>query len=191
MARIAPNNRDEVPEALQPYIAMAEQAMGFLSDDILTMTKIPPVLKAMVELAPVMYAPGTVGLELKNLVTLMTSSAAGCYYCSSHQMLGSSKSGASDEKIQAIWEYESSPLFCDAERAALRVAHHAGLIPNATTDEDIEVLKQHYSDEQVLEIVAVIAMFGFLNRWNDTLGTDLEPQPQELRQRLDSADLNR
>ena len=38
-------------------------------------------------------------------------------------------------------------------------------------------LRKHWSDEQVVEIVAVIAMFGFLNRWNDTFATPLEDAP--------------
>ena len=183
-AAVAPLALDQVPEDMLELCDIAEEAMGFLSNDVLTMVRIPPVLNAMVELAPVLYAPGAVSLELKNLVTFMTSSAAGCMYCSSHQMLGSSNVGVSDEKIEAIWEYNTSPLFDDAERAALRVAHHAGLVPNAVTDDDMASLLRHFTDEQVLEIVAVIAMFGFLNRWNDTLGTTLERQPSAIRERL-------
>ncbi len=184
MARVNPVGLDEIPEEMRPLTDVAEAAMGFLSNDVLTMVRIPPVLKAMVELAPVLYQPGQVSLELKHLVTFMTSSAAGCYYCSSHQMLSSSETGVSDEKLQAIWEYATSPVFSESEKAALRVAHHAGLVPNAVSDEDFEELERHFSSEQILEIVTVIAMFGFLNRWNDTLGTTLEPQPQGARKRL-------
>lgn len=184
MARIAPLSPESLPSDLRPLIDVAKQCMGFLSDDVLTMAKLPPVLESMVEMAPILYTPGSVGLELKGLVTFMASSAAGCYYCSSHQMLASSNNGVSDEKIQAIWEYEGSPLYTDAERTALRLAHHAGLTPNATTDDDFEQLKKHFTEEQILELVAVIAMFGFLNRWNDTLDTRLESQPSVIRAKL-------
>ena len=54
---------------------------------------------------------------------------------------------------------------------------HSGLSPNATTDDEFEELKKHYSDGEITEIVGVIAMFGFLNRWNSTLQTELEPNP--------------
>ena len=43
---------------------------------------------------------------------------------------------------------------------------------------DMDALRAHYTEEQVLEIVAVIALFGFLNRWNDTLKTDIEAAPR-------------
>jgi alkylhydroperoxidase family enzyme len=36
-------------------------------------------------------------------------------------------------------------------------------------------LKKYFSKKQIIDIVSMIALFGFLNRWNDTLNTDLEP----------------
>lgn len=189
MSRILPLDPASLDEEIKPYAELAEASMGFLSDDTLIMAKIPPVLRGMAELAPLLYTPGSVGLELKALVTYITSTAAGCYYCSSHQMLSAAETGVSEEKIKAAWEYESSPLFSDAERAALRLGHHAGLVPNATTDEDFDELKKYFSEEQILELVAVIAMFGFLNRWNDTIGTTLESKPTGIRNKLGSAGL--
>ena len=45
-------------------------------------------------------------------------------------------------------------------------------------------LRKHWSDEQVVEIVGVIAMFGFLNRWNDTVATPLEDDPIKVGERF-------
>jgi hypothetical protein len=59
----------------------------------------------------------------------------------------------------------------------LRFAQAAGQTPNAVTDADFEDLRKFYSEKQILQIVAVISLFGFLNRWNDTLGTPLEAGP--------------
>ena len=44
-------------------------------------------------------------------------------------------------------------------------------------------LRKHWSEEQIVEIVGVIALFGFLNRWNDTLATPLEDAPLEFGER--------
>jgi hypothetical protein len=82
--------------------------------------------------------------------------------------------GADQEKLAALWEFEASSLFSEAERAALRVAHGAGCVPNAVTDEDMAELRRHVTDEHVVELVAVMVNFGFLNRWNDTIITELE-----------------
>jgi alkylhydroperoxidase family enzyme len=61
--------------------------------------------------------------------------------------------------------------------AALDVAVAAGCVPNAVTDELFAELHKHWTEEQIVEIVAVISYFGFLNRWNDTLATPLEEEP--------------
>ena len=83
-------------------------------------------------------------------------------------------------QVEAVFDFESSSLFSDAERAALRLAWHAALQPNATSDSDFAALKAHYSDREIVEIVSVIALFGFLNRWSDTMGSELEPLPQSF-----------
>src|SRR5260370_40709442 len=91
--------------------------------------------------------------------------------------------GISPEKEAALWEYETSPLFTAAERAALRVAQCAAQVPNAVSDADFAELKKHYTEAQIVDIVAVIALFGFLNRFNDTMATELEGSPIEAGKR--------
>jgi alkylhydroperoxidase family enzyme len=76
-----------------------------------------------------------------------------------------------------MWDYQTSPLYSAAERAALDLAVAASSAPNAATDEMFMELRKHRTEEQIVEIVGVIAVFGFLNRWNDTLATPLEDEP--------------
>jgi alkylhydroperoxidase family enzyme len=90
---------------------------------------------------------------------------------------------ASDEKIQAVWEFETSPLFSAAERAALRLGYHAALVPNEASAEDFAELNQYFDEGQIVEIVATIALFGYLNRWNDTMATQLEPKAIDVAER--------
>jgi alkylhydroperoxidase family enzyme len=82
-----------------------------------------------------------------------------------------------------VWEYRTSPLYSEAERVALDFALAASAVPNEVTDQSFAELRRHWNDTQVVEIVAVIAMFGFLNRWNDTLATPLEAEPIEVGER--------
>ena len=56
-------------------------------------------------------------------------------------------------------------------------------MPNAVTDADFAELKKHYGEPQIVDIVAVIALFGFLNRFNDTMATELESSPIEAGKR--------
>ena len=175
MARIAPLPREEASE-LEDAFGPVEQRMGFLPNSLLTMARRPEILEAVASLTQAART-GTVPRELKELVALVASTAAGCRYCQAHTASNASRVGAEAEKIAQVWSYETNTLFSDAERAALRLAHHAALVPNQATDDDFDELRRHFDDGEIVEIVTVVALFGFLNRWNDTVATDLEQPP--------------
>ncbi|MGI9568952.1 MAG: carboxymuconolactone decarboxylase family protein, partial [Desulfobulbia bacterium] len=90
---------------------------------------------------------------------------------------------SSDEKIRAVWEFETSPLFTEAERSALRLALNGAIVPNQVKDEDFVEVRKHFDDGEIVELVATIALFGYLNRWNDTMATVLEEYPKSVAER--------
>ena len=176
MPRIGPLRREDLPEHEQTF-RQIEQALGVLPASTLTMARSPALMRAFAQLNAVVMADGSVGGQLKQLVAAMVSMAAGCAYCQAHTSHVAQRRGVAAEKVENLWQYETSPLFSEAERAALNVARAAGFVPNAVTDDDMADLRRHFTDEQIVEIVAVIANFGFLNRWNDTMATELESSP--------------
>jgi uncharacterized peroxidase-related enzyme len=162
----------------------AKNRMGFLPNSQLIMAHRPEILRAFVQLGAAINGPSsTIDPQLRNLVSQMASRAAGCGYCMAHTAHTAGRVGISAAKEDALWEYETSPLFSAAERAALRVAQCAAHVPNAVSDEDFAELKRYYTDAQIVDIVAVIALFGFLNRFNDTMATELEASPIEAGKR--------
>ena len=176
MAHISPLPRDthaDLAERFKHY----QETRGFVPNSILTMQRRPNISRAFMALNQAVLYEGTVSEELKMLVSLIASQAAGCKYCQAHMANLASIYEASAEKIAAVWEYQTSPLFSDAERAALNLAFKASIVPNEASDADFDELKQHFDDDQIVEIVASIALFGYLNRWNDTMATDLEEFP--------------
>jgi uncharacterized peroxidase-related enzyme len=183
MPRLAPLRIDETHE-LSAVFRQAEAMMGFTPNDGLIMARRPDITTALMGLVAAIYAPGKVADPLKRLIAEATSKAAGCTYCVAHTAYSAHKMGVSEEKITALWEFETSPHYDEAEKAAINVAMKAGMSPNATTDEDFDRLKQHYDEEEIVEIVSVIALFGFLNRWNSTLATELEAMPAALAKSL-------
>ena len=180
MDRIAPLARENVPAELQPILEFAEQLIGFVPNDILTMARWPALLHSLTAMVGEVYGPGEVSDELKMLVGFISSTASGCSYCQAHTLHGASEAGTTSAKLAAAWEFETSDLYTEAERAALRVARGGGSQPNGVTDEDFANLRKHFSEQQILEIVAVIGLFGFLNRWNETMATALETKPEQL-----------
>ena len=131
----------------------------------------PELREAWNQVIQLVFPAREVSGELKQLVFTVASLASGCRHCQSHGAYHLHKIGVPDEKIQALWSFETSELFTDAERAALRLAMAAGVDPNMTEPENFEEMRQHFTNIQIIEILAVIAVGGYLNRWNDTIAT--------------------
>ncbi len=177
MPRIEPLSREELAE-FEPFFQVVEQAMGFVPTSMLTMGRNRPLLQAFAGLSGTILAGGSLEPSLRALISYVASRAAGCLYCQAHTGHTAHRSGVSEEKLQAAFESETHPLFDEKERAALRVAHHAALVPNAVEDAHFAELKQHFDDAEIVDIVSVISLFGYLNRWNDTMATTLEASPR-------------
>ncbi|MEC8158491.1 MAG: carboxymuconolactone decarboxylase family protein, partial [Pseudomonadota bacterium] len=169
MARIEPLSPTQLTD-FQPMFDVLENTMGYIPNNLLSMAYWPELLTAFGGIGATILQTGELDPGLKQLVAMVASAANGCHYCQAHTSHSAHKLGVSQEKVEAAFEFESSSLFSDAERAALRLAWHAALQPNASSDSDFVSLKEHYSDREIVEIVGVIALFGFLNRWSDTMG---------------------
>ena len=178
MARISPAPPERLSE-LKDVFERAEQALGFVPNSFYIMGRNPDLMRAFSRLArEVIGVPGKVPMGLKRMVAHIASRSAGCQYCMAHTAESAAEmDGVAPEKIEAIFDYERSDLFSDAECAALALAQAAGQTPNLVTDPDMDALKTHFDEDQIVEIVAVICLFGWLNRFNDTMATDLEQRP--------------
>lgn len=208
MAHVEPRAATEVP-ALASVFEGAKLAMGFVPNSMLTMAHMPQLTVAFSLLANVVFgrdASAMVGAlaatmpaadgaernlspELVQLVAFASSVASGCRYCQAHTSHNAHRQGATQQKLDAILAFETTPLFTPAERAAIALAMAAGRVPNEATAQHFATLREHFDDRQIVQIVAVIALFGFLNRWNDTMATALEAAPAAFAQRaLDAFD---
>lgn len=176
MARMEPLRRTDLPE-LEELFAHYDRTLSFVPNSLFTMARRPEILRAFSELITQIWNTGTLPQELKPLVGIVASVAAGCRYCQAHEAVDARERGVDDAKIAEIWDFERSPRYSDAERAALRFARDAALVPNEVRPAHFEELRRHWDDGQIVEILAVVGLFGFLNRWNDTMATELEDEP--------------
>ena len=157
-----------------------EVFMGYVPNAHLAMAERPELLIAFSSLARTIFQNQGVDMQTKQLIALASSLSSGCKYCQAHTSHGANRAGVNPEKIAEILKYKESNHFSLSERAALDLAFSAGVTPNASKKEHFVELQNHFSDEAIIDIVAVIALFGFLNRWNDTLGSKLEDVPKEF-----------
>src|SRR5207247_6652223 len=182
MANMTPLPREEHPELWERF-RLYDETMSFVPNSLFTMARRPEILRAFSELISQIWRTGTVPVGLKPLIAIVASKAAGCQYCQAHEAVDAKMRGESDEKIAGIWNFERSPLYSDAERAALRFARDASLVPNGVTPGHFQELRKYWDEGEIVEMLAVVGLFGFLNRWNDSMATDLEGVPMEYASR--------
>jgi uncharacterized peroxidase-related enzyme len=165
----------ETTPELKPHFDFFLGTLGFTPNSVLTMQRKPRLVQAFAQLnAAVMDPAGEVDQGFRRLIGHVVSKVSGCLYCQAHTLLGADNFGVSEAKLADVWTYASSPHYSEAERLALDFALAAASQPNAVTDAQFATLREHWSDGAIVEMLGVIAMFAFLNRWNDTMATPLE-----------------
>jgi uncharacterized peroxidase-related enzyme len=183
MAHMGPLPKETHPELAEAF-ATFEHILGFVPNSLLTMQRKPRIVEGFEALTRAVMDPdGEVDAGFKRLLAHVASRAAGCQYCQAHSLVAAGLRGVLEDKLAELWDYRTSPLFSDAERAALDFALAAGSVPNAVTAEHFARLRPHWSEEQIVEILAAVCLYGFLNRWNDSMATDLEEIPHAIGQR--------
>ncbi len=170
------NANKEAEEMAQFY----EETLGFTPNSLFTMMHRPRIAYAFLEMnKSVMENKGRVTSALKRQIAYLSSMTTGCRYCEAHAIRAAERYGSEQDKLNNIWDYKSYPAFTDGERAAFDLAIAASTVPNAVNDEISENMRKHWDEGEIVEILGVVALFGYLNRWNDSMGTKLEEPAAE------------
>lgn len=91
-----------------------------------------------------------------------------CQYCLGHQESKLLAAGMNEDEIAALdsdWE-----LFPESEQAAFSLARRLTLQPHLVSDEDINLCRKFYTDEQIIEMIGSIAGNNAINRWKEGAG---------------------
>lgn len=179
MAIVRPLEEDELEPSLREEVQFFKGPLGVVPNSVRTMAHRPEIARAFTRLnVAVMTDYGSVSPEFKRLIGYVSSFASGCMYCQAHMILASERFGASEERLAGVWDFEESQAFDEAEKAALAFAQAAASVPNAVDERVILRLRDHWDDGAIVEIMGVVALFGYLNRWNDSMGSALEDLPR-------------
>lgn len=178
---LACDENEEVAELARFF----NETLGFCPNSVLTMQRRPAIAKAFINLnMAVMANEGKVTAEQKRLIGYITSANTGCRYCEAHTILAAERYGGSDERLANIWDFRASDLYTAPEKAAFEFALAASSVPNAVNDEITNELHKYWDDGEIVEILGVISLFGYLNRWNDSMGTTMESGAVDAGERL-------
>lgn len=184
MAHLDPLPAETTPELADDF-AIFERILGFVPNSLLTMQRRPKMVEGFGALTKAVMDPeGAVDLGFMRLIAHFASRAAGCQYCEAHSLIAAEIHGVSQEKLDAIWDYRTSDHYSPAERVALDYALAAGSVPNAVDADLVAGMKEHWSEDQIVQILGAVCLYGFLNRWNDSMATDLEDSPRAMGERV-------
>ncbi len=168
---LSPNHDVET----QNLATFFNETLGFCPNSVLTMQHRPAISKAFINLnKAVMANQGRVTSALKRMIAWVSSNATGCRYCQAHAIRAAERYGAEQDQLEHIWDYKTHPSFSEAERVALDFSLAASVIPNVVDDALKKRLRKYWSDGEIVEMLGVISLFGYLNRWNDSMGTSIE-----------------
>ena len=174
MALVTPLSADHDLETKE-LAEFFNETLGFCPNSVLTMQRRPAISKAFINLnKAVMANEGRVTSALKRMIAWVSSNSTGCRYCQAHAIRAAERYGAEQEQLDNIWEYRTHSAFSDAERAALDFSLAASLVPNAVNADIKKRLYEHWDEGEIVEMLGVISLFGYLNRWNDSMGTNIE-----------------
>ena len=166
---------DEADQELQKLIEFYNETLGFCPNSVKTMYHRPAIAYAFIELnKAVMENKGNLSSSLKRMIAYISSNTAGCRYCQAHAIRAAERYDAEQVKLENIWDFKTHPAFSEAERSALEFAMLSSMIPNSVDEEIAKKLRLHWTDGEIVEILGVVSLFGFLNRWNDSMGTEIE-----------------
>ncbi len=174
MALVTPLSADHDLET-KKLAEFFNETLGFCPNSVLTMQRRPAISKAFINLnKAVMANEGRVTSALKRMIAWVSSNSTGCRYCQAHAIRAAERYGAEQEQLDNIWEYRTHAAFSDAERAALDFSLAASMVPNAVNADIKKRLYEHWDEGEIVEMLGVISLFGYLNRWNDSMGTTME-----------------
>ncbi len=180
MKSVEPLSLEDVakdPELAEVFASRLART-GYVSNSLRVMARVPELVRAADGLVNATFFSGAVPTGLKMLMFLMFSSRWGCQYCQAHALVNVQKQGVPDAQIEQLWDFTTSDAFDTRERAALLLARDAALA-GTVTEVHFAGLREHYDDAEIVELAGVLSAGAFLNTWNSTMGTELEPLPIE------------
>ena len=171
---VSPLDRNSTNQAKE-MAAFYDETLGFTPNSLFTMMHRPRIAKAFLEMnQAVMENKGSITSSMKREIAYLSSMTTGCRYCEAHAIRAAERYGSSKERLENIWEYKSNVAFSESDRAMFDLAIAASQVPNGVSEEIKARAKKFFSDGEIVEILGVVALFGYLNRWNDSMGTELE-----------------
>ena len=173
--RIPLIERDQVPPELGALYDALLQQRGVVPNMFKTVGNVPTLALAFAGLLKALLSDGALPGWYKELIATRMSVLCGSDYATAGHVTSAKQKGATDAQIAAVkWDFESGP-FSDPEKLGLRCADRLHRSGRELDDEFYAKLKNVFTDQQIVELVATASVFEFFPRFVDGLRIPLTP----------------
>lgn len=179
-AQVEPMSAED-PRSKDPLLEDLVRFVGYRPNALLTMARAEGLLPAILQLVQIaLRNERAISQQLRFLLACEASRVAGCFYSAVHAAHATLHLDVPAEKLAALEEFATHPAYTAAERAALAIARAGGSLPVSDPGPAFVEARKFFDDEQIVAIVSAIAAFGWFNRWNSLMGSQLEEVPSSV-----------
>lgn len=111
---------------------------------------------------------------LRSLITIRVSQINGCHFCIDLNSFIVLRRGLDPDKLAALAEFKTNPLFSEREKAALLYTEAVTDSNHRATSANFEPLQRYFDDDAIIELTALIAFQNLSSKFNAAL--NVEPQ---------------
>jgi len=171
MLRVSLKPAQAYPWYLRPFFWNQRRKYGAVLDSALLWARSPKLFLGVALLYGMIDRKSSpIDPVLRSLVTVRVSQLNGCRFCVDLNSATLLRRGVDLEKVNALDNWQQSPLFTDTERIALAYAEAVTLRSSAIDDGLIQQLKSHLDEDAVVELTALIGFQNLSSKFNSALG---------------------
>lgn len=178
MAWIRVIDEAEAEGKLKAYYDEIAQARGKVANIMKIHSLLPETMKKHLELyLAIMFQPGGLRREQRELLATVVSSLNGCAYCTHHHAEALKHYWKDEERLRRLIEDHTQIELSEGDRAMVDYAAKLTLRPGEVTGADVEKLRDAgFSDEEILQINLIASYFNFVNRVASGLGVEFSEE---------------
>jgi AhpD family alkylhydroperoxidase len=168
--RVAEKPTSEYPLYLRPFFWNQKRKYGQVLKPALLWGRSPLVFMAVALLYGALDRRGSpLDPVLRSLLTVRVSQINWCRFCVDLNSMTLARRAGSMQKVEELERWRDSRVFSDAERAALDYAEAVTITDRHVTDEIMDALRRHFSDEAIVELTGLIAFQNLSSKFNSAL----------------------
>ncbi len=176
MPRYLPVQLDAANDHVKKVYSDIERDIGLVPNFVKTLAHSGNFLESVTDLYRNLMGETSLSEKIRQLAILKTCKLNRCQYMVTCYLELAKKGGWTEEQIEAIDDYMSSDLFNYYEKEVLQLAEQITEEPDEIQDDFWAQLNNHYTSDQVVELVTLIGFFNMINRF--ILALQVEPDPE-------------